>query len=345
MQVPVLKLKDLSVGYRNRREADKTVLPNITLELNRGELVCLIGPNGAGKSTLLRSSAGLQPVLKGSVELSGKDIRNISESARAKNISIVLTDHVDAGMITVFSLVSLGRYPYTPFSGKLSPEDVKAVHNALDAAGAAELAERAVNTLSDGERQKVMIARALAQDTEVIILDEPTAFLDLPRRTEVLGLLKKLTRETGKAILLSTHDLHLAMRNADKIWLIGRDGRVHSGAPEDLVLNRKIEEAFTGKNIRFDRYHGSFVNLIEAEGRAMLSGSGLHAVWLKKALERAGYEVEHIKPGEEGRAEPAAGIILAVTSSEDEAFSCTLTEYNKKTVFSSIEELVNSLRD
>jgi len=341
MNKPVLKLKDLSIGYTKRRGPENTVLSGISLELFPGELVCLIGPNGAGKSTLLRSAAGLQTSLGGAVEFMGEDINQLNEKDRARKISVVLTERADAGMITVFSLVSLGRYPYTPFSGKLDQADVDIVHKALDDVGGADLAHRGVNTLSDGERQKIMIARALAQDTDVIILDEPTAFLDLPRRTEIIGLLKKLTRETGKSILLSTHDLHLALRNADKLWLIGRDRAIHSGAPEDLILNQDLEKAFIGKGIYFDRLHGSFVNAFEGKGRAGISGSGLHTVWVKRAMERAGFSVEH----KEFTSFKDLSFYVLVESSEEEPFSCTFSTPEESSHFSSIWDLMFYIRN
>ena len=340
MDKPLLKMRNLAVGYKQRHTAPKVVLPEVSLELNSGEMVCLIGPNGAGKSTLLRTASGLQEAISGSVELDGRPVSQIHENERARLLSIVLTEKIDAGMITVFSLVSLGRYPYTSFSGKLDKEDLEIVKKALKDAGADELADRAVSTLSDGERQKVMIARALAQDTDVIILDEPTAFLDLPRRTEVTGLLKRLTRETGKAIVLSTHDLHLALRNADKLWLISEDGRVHSGAPEDLILDRRLENAFTGERIHFDRYHGLFSNTIEGTGTAGISGTGLHTVWVKRALERAGYNVKHLKH------KPAADLLfnVEVLSSDEEVFSCRLNIDEQNISFNFIGELIDFIR-
>ena len=333
MSDPVLVLQNLTVGYKKRRGPETAVLTGVSLQLYPGELVCLIGPNGAGKSTLLRSTAGLQQVLKGSVLCNNEDIFRLDEKDRARRISVVLTERVDAGMITVFSLVSLGRYPYTSFSGKLGKQDVAAVYKALEDVGGSDLIHRPVNTLSDGERQKIMIARALAQDTDIIILDEPTAFLDLPRRVEILGLLKRLARDTAKAILLSTHDLHLALRNADRLWLIGEDTAIHSGAPEDLIINQQLEKAFTGKGISFDRYHGAFISTAETKGSAGIIGSGLHSVWVKRALERSGFKVEH----RETKNLEQIFFCVSVESSEDSDFSCTLIsakgEYSFSTVF------------
>jgi iron complex transport system ATP-binding protein len=162
---------------------------------------------------------------------------------------------------------------------------------ALTAVGAAELRARHMNELSDGEQQKIMIARALAQEPAIIVLDEPTAFLDLPRRVEIMGLLKRLARTTNRAILLSTHDLDLAIRAADRMWLMSSRGVIHSGAPEDLVLRGELEAVFTGEGVSFDREHGSFHLAAPIRGYVRLEGEGPAAVWTRRALRREGYEL------------------------------------------------------
>jgi len=187
--------------------------------------------------------------------------------------------------------VAMGRHPHTGWLGQLSEHDHRLVQQAIEMVGAQRLADRAFNTLSDGERQKIMIARALAQEPELLVLDEPTAFLDLPRRVECMALLRDLARRTGCAILLSTHDLDLALRCANQIWLLPYSGQIQVGAPEDLVLNGAFEAAFHSANVTFDRMSGGFHPLDTRLGHVVLVGEGVHYIWTKRALERAGFAV------------------------------------------------------
>jgi iron complex transport system ATP-binding protein len=290
-QHPVLSTASLSIGYLVPRLPPKIVVEEINIALNAGELICLIGPNGAGKSTLMRTLAGMQPPIAGTVTLLGDDIRALKPRDLAQRLSIVLTEHVDVGVLSAYALVALGRFPYTDWSGTLTADDEAVVRWAIQAVGAMELAGRNVGELSDGERQKIMIARALAQEPAVMLLDEPTAFLDLPRRAEMMQLLRSLARETGRAILLSTHDLDLALHNADRIWLLPKGGPLHVGAPEDLVLSGAFESAFRTEGVQFDPYTGSFKSSVAAAGQVDLHGHGLPAVWTIRALERAGFAV------------------------------------------------------
>ena len=197
---------------------------------------------------------------------------------------------MDAGNLTAYALAGLGRYPYTGWDGRLSPADEEVVRWAIDAVGAGDLAARSVGELSDGERQKVMIARALAQEPAVLLLDEPTAFLDLPRRVEILRLLRDLAGREGRAVLLSTHDLDLALRCADRLWLLPPGGPLQAGAPEDLVLSGAFQRTFAG--VEFNTATGSFQLEQEPEGVVALEGEGLDALWTARALERAGFRVD-----------------------------------------------------
>ena len=226
---PLLQATHITTGYAPRKAARHIVSEDISLELYPGELVCLVGPNGSGKSTLLRTLTGLQVTLDGDVLLKGKDIRSFSPIEKAKFLSIVLTTPVQAGRLTVYDLTALGRYPYTDWAGSLSQQDHLLIHNALATIGIEEFAPRMLHELSDGERQKVMVARALAQNPNLVVLDEPTAFLDIPFRIEIMSILKKIISEGDRGILLSTHDLDLAMRTADRLWVLSRDGTFHSG--------------------------------------------------------------------------------------------------------------------
>ncbi len=301
----VLRAENLAIGYHLPRRGERVVAAGLHLEIGAGEMVCLLGPNGAGKSTLMRTLAGLQPALAGTVWLDGASLDNLSAAERARRLSIVLTERVDVGNLSAFALVSLGRHPYTGWSGGLTSEDRVAVAWALHAVGAAELAARPVLELSDGERQKVLIARALAQEPRLILLDEPTAFLDLPRRVEMMGVLRTLARETGRAILLSTHDLDLALRSADRLWLLGGDGLLHAGAPEDLVLSGAFERAFASERVNFDAFAGSFRIERPAAGIVHLHGDGLARRWTERGLEREGYCVDVDQAGV-----PAAVIVI-----------------------------------
>ena len=284
---PVLQTNDLAVGYAGK--PPRRVAQGISASLRAGELVCLIGPNGAGKSTLLRTLAAMQPPLHGRVTLMGDNAHNLPPRDLAQRLSVVLTERVNPGLLTAYALVALGRHPYTDWSGRLTARDETIVSDAIAAVGAQALAQRQVGELSDGERQKIMIARALAQQPALMILDEPTAFLDLPRRVEIMQLLRRLAHEQQRAILLSTHDLDLALRTADRIWLLPAGGDLQIGAPEDLVLNGAFEAAFRAEGVRFDPQTGAFrVSSSGAAQRIALSGSGLPAIWTQRALERIG---------------------------------------------------------
>ena len=294
MSATILQTRDLCIGYAPKRRPRVDVAADIGVELLKGELVCLLGPNGAGKSTLMRTLAGLQKPLAGDVFLEGRDLHGLTESDRARLLGLVLTERVDVGNLSAYALVALGRYPYTGWDGRLSAADEEVVRWAIDAVGARDLAARSVGELSDGERQKVMIARALAQEPAVLLLDEPTAFLDLPRRVEIVQLLRRLAGDRGRAVLLSTHDLDLALRCADRLWLLPPDGPLQTGAPEDLVLSGAFQRAFA--DVEFDPAIGSFHLAQEPEGEVSLVGEGLHALWTARALERAGFRVEEDAP-------------------------------------------------
>lgn len=205
----------LTVGYRGHR-----VVEDISLSLPCGRLVCLLGPNGAGKSTLLRTLCGFQPPIAGTVTISGSDITTMSAAEVARLVSVVLTDRPLTPSLTAAEMVGMGRAPYTGFWGRLSDDDRRLVSEAMQTVGVAPLATRRMGRLSDGERQKVMIAKALAQHTPVIVLDEPTAFLDYPSKVAVMKTLARLAHDEGKTILMSTHDLELAAQLGDELMEI-----------------------------------------------------------------------------------------------------------------------------
>ena len=247
----MLSTIDLTVGYRNGKRVTE-VLKHLNVSLYAGELVCLLGANGIGKSTLLRTISGVQSALSGVVEINGRDLTAYSSKELSKLIGIVYTDRTLAGALTVEELVSLGRQPYTGFFGRLDEGDCKVVRDAVEAVGMSHKLHDYVATLSDGERQKAMIARALAQETPIIILDEPTAFLDVASRIETMQLLRQLAQSQQKAILLSTHDVGLSLPLTDRLWLVTNDATVIEGTTSEFVENGVLNNLFPNRNIAFD---------------------------------------------------------------------------------------------
>lgn len=246
-------LCSLSIGYPT-----KVVAHDINAMLTAGELVCLIGRNGTGKSTLLRTMAGFLPPLAGKATIDDCDISAIAPAVRARKIGVVLTDRIDAMNMSVTDLVAMGRSPYTGFFGRLGEEDWTIVNDALAMVGMENFAQRMVETLSDGERQKVMIAKALAQQSPLMLLDEPTAFLDFNSRVEVLSLLRRLSREEGTTVLFSSHDLQLCLWLSDRVWLLGDDGSLSEGSPRDLADSGLIGSLVAHDGIAFDAESMSF---------------------------------------------------------------------------------------
>jgi len=248
---PLLEAKRLSVGYR-RRGRRRAVLSGLDLAVAPGELVCVLGPNGIGKSTMLRTLAGLQRPLAGTLTVAGAELDSLAAFDRARLIGVVLPERIWVGALRARQMVALGRYAHCGWNGRLTPRDHAIVDGAIDAVGAMHLAERDCRELSDGERQKLNLARVLAQEPAIIVLDEPTAFLDVAARVDLMALLRRLTRDTGVAVVASTHDLDLAIRNADTAWLIGADRNLHSGAPEDLLASGALERTFSSDHLHFE---------------------------------------------------------------------------------------------
>lgn len=286
-----IKIQDLSIGYVSKNDV-KVVAQHITATIYSGELTCLLGANGVGKSTLLRTLSAFQPKLEGKIFIEGKEIDEFTDKQLSHVISVVLTEKPDIRNMTVEELVGLGRSPYTGFWGTLTKDDKAIVSRAIHQVGIDALQGRMIQTLSDGERQKVMIAKALAQETPVIYLDEPTAFLDYPSKVEMMQLLFKLSRETDKTIFLSTHDLELALQIADKLWLMDKQKGVKIGAPEDLSLEGSLASFFARKGIVFDQETGLFRVENETTRKIGLQGKGIRYIMVYKALKRIGIQAD-----------------------------------------------------
>lgn len=270
----IIRLKNLSIGYSDKRQGKKFIARNIEASIHGAEVTCLLGTNGAGKSTLLRTLAGFLPPLEGDILLMGKSMKKYSGYEKAFAIGVVLTERPELHHITVNELVGMGRSPHTGFWGRLSKKDQDIVNESLRLVGMENMAERMADTLSDGELQKAMIAKALAQQTLVIYLDEPTAFLDYPSKVETMLLLRYLAYETGRTIFLSTHDVELALQMADTLWLMQpadktpvdkptkpcepdsspkESGSLIIGSPRELADKGILEKFFTGKGFTFDK--------------------------------------------------------------------------------------------
>lgn len=278
-------LKDVTTGYKNR-----PVTSHIEAYLQAGELTCLIGPNGAGKSTLLKTLSAFIPPLSGEILIDGVSLRQISARELARNIAVVLTRRPSTLNMTVEELVAMGRSPYTSFFGALRDTDREVVDRAMSLVGITRLRQRNVNTLSDGERQKALIAKALAQQTKIIFLDEPTAFLDYPSKVEIMKLLYTIAREEDTTVFMSTHDLELALQIADKIWLLDKEHGLKIGIPEDLAYQGLLGQYFERGGLRFNCSTGLFEIEHDRKGAVRLNGSGQLCHLVGKALRRIGYE-------------------------------------------------------
>ena len=255
--LPVLEADALSIGWKQKKES-RVLVSNINFKVIPGHLVALVGPNGAGKSTLLKTIAGLLVPCGGSLTIAGARGDTLSAEERAGLLSCVFNERIEAGYLSVGEFVAFGRYPYTNARNRLTPEDRRQIAGALDLVGMGAFARRTFASLSDGERQKVQIARAVAQDTPLLIFDEPTAFLDAPSRIEIFRLADRLIQEAGKTALICTHEVDLALRTADSLWVIDREHRFMAGSPSVIAHSGAIGRAFDLPTVAFDPVSGTF---------------------------------------------------------------------------------------
>lgn len=285
MSKEFLHIKNLSVGY------SQAVCSNISAGVKKGELVGLAGKNGSGKSTLIKSILGLLPVLKGEIEINSENIQNWDVQKRAREIAIVFSRLSQAPGIPVFDMVALGRLPYKSSFGKLNQEEVRLIENALDRVGISHLKNRMVNELSDGQLQMAMIARALVQDTQILIMDEPTSHLDIENQFKIFELIYKLSKETSKTFIVASHQIELLLQNSTQLWWID-NGNFYAGFPEQIAYEQRIFEKLSQEKIKFDYQTGNFkFHHPKNKSVKLISDGSDLAYWVKQALERNGFEI------------------------------------------------------
>lgn len=287
-QRKIITAKNLGIGYpKSIRHPSAYLYPDLSFDLYEGELVCLLGANGAGKSTLLRTMSATQVPLSGSVLLQNKDIQLYSKRELSKKIGFVLTDKISAGGLTVRELVEMGRYPYSGFFGQLNKQDKELIDKAIEDVNISHKSNSYIAELSDGERQKALIAKTLAQECPVIFLDEPTAFLDVKSSIELVFLLHQLAIKQNKTILLTTHNVSLALHLSDRLWLLSRDNGLRTGVTEDIVLSGYLDRFFDGDNITFDNKSGVFLPKIRGSKTAyIVTDNDIYSYWAKNLLNR-----------------------------------------------------------
>jgi iron complex transport system ATP-binding protein len=310
-----LQTSNLLVGFKAEKQ-NRILFEPLSINLAIGELVCFMGSNGIGKTTLLKTLAGIHAPLSGTI-------------TRNHSVAIVLTDKISGSLMKVRDLVTYGRYPHLNWWLTLHDHDRELIDDAIRQVHLESLADKQLNQLSDGQLQMAMIAKALAQDANILLLDEPTAHLDLNNRVEIMNLLRKLARETRKAILLSTHELDLALQTADKIWLATPEQKIVTGIPEDLVLNGTFDQVFRLKG--FDLKTGKIQHTPYRKIALQLTGTGPEFLWTKNALERSGYEIND-----------GATIAIQVLTDATQIY-WTLTRSDIKKQLNTLNELLNEL--
>jgi iron complex transport system ATP-binding protein len=300
----ILNFDSLKIGFKSGKRV-KVLLPELKASSAKGELIAVIGRNGIGKSTLLRTLAGLQNAIDGNLNIDGISIKNYSKIKLSEKVGYISTEIVRVSNMKVYDLVSLGRFPYTNWFGKINEMNHAAVLDAIAKAGIMYLSDRKLTELSDGERQRAMIAMVLAQDAAIMVMDEPTAFLDISSRFEMLHLMQELTRKRKKTIVYSTHDFNSAINLADKIWLMSQNGLLE-GAPEDIMIKGSFKTLFDEAKVRFNERDATFSVRNDFYGYINLKGEGKKKYWTEKALLRAGFLVE--KHDSETTVESPSGI-------------------------------------
>lgn len=284
----IIETTNLSIGYKIARGEKRIIHEKLNISLVEGSITSILGVNGVGKSTLIRTLCGFIPSLEGDVKLAGKSLKNYSNDELSSILSVVLTERVSDGGLTVYEIVSLGRYPYTGFFGRLTSRDKEVVEQSLKDIGIWEMRNKYISELSDGERQKVMIAKSLSQESKIIILDEPTSFLDIKSRMEIVSLLRKLAKEKNMTFLLSLHDLELSLQYSDYLWIMNREEGVISGQTEELILSGDINKAVDNSGtLLFNIELGVFRSY--NAGTKEIAYEGVDLLWVKNALIRENF--------------------------------------------------------
>ncbi|WP_315121784.1 ABC transporter ATP-binding protein [uncultured Clostridium sp.] len=274
-----LNTEDLYVGYEN-----KVVVKDINIKLIKGENLCLLGPNGAGKTTILRTISKLLNPIKGTVYIEGENIKDIPNKELSKKMSVVLTNKFNGGLMTAFDVVAMGRYPYTGFFGYLGKKDIEKISEALKTVSAKDIAKSYFDELSDGQKQKILVARALVQEPDVIVLDEPTTHLDIKHRLELIEILRKLTKERGITVILSLHEIDIALKSCDKVALVNQGRIIAYGRPEDVVDEKTIEELYEIKEANFNNLLGSIELSNTNKPKAFVIGGGGYGAPIYRVL-------------------------------------------------------------
>ncbi len=327
----ILSFSDLEIGFTSGKFRH-VLLPPLHGSAAKGELIAVIGKNGIGKSTLLRTFAGLQDVIAGKLTIDDRNIDDFSRLQLSSKIGYISTEIIKVSNMRVYDLVSLGRFPHTNWLGRIEAADHNMIMEAISKTGMMEFIDRPVAELSDGERQRAMIAMVLSQDAGIMIMDEPTAFLDISSKYEIIHLMNELTINRHKTVIFSTHDLATAVSQADKIWLLKEQG-LTEGAPEDLMIEGSFETLFDSKNVVFNSNDGSFTLRNEEKGRIIVRGEGSKRYWTEKALVRAGYGIVESEPA----------IEVEVPSSSNSTWKCRINGLSGE--FDSVYGLVNWIRN
>ncbi|MBA7555008.1 Vitamin B12 import ATP-binding protein BtuD [subsurface metagenome] len=272
----------------------KLLQKSINEKLMQGDFVCLIGPNGCGKSTLIRTLSGMQSPLNGRIYINEKEIRQLTNAERSRLLSIVLTDNTVVGNITVAEIVALGRYSYTNWIGTLELKDKQILSESLNKVGLKGFESRRLNTLSDGEKQRTFIAKGLASDAPVMLLDEPTAHLDIPNKVGIMTLLRHLTRLAKHSVLVATHELDLALKLADEVWLMLPDQTIYKGTPEELIFSGNLDRVFGNELLRFDPHSGNFAFNTKPTGSIIVEGKKKNLDITLQAVNRIGFTTNNL---------------------------------------------------
>jgi iron complex transport system ATP-binding protein len=321
----ILKAHQLTIGYVLKNQ-EHILAESLSFELNKGEMISVLGPNGVGKSTLIKTILGEILPLQGTIIIDNKHLKSYRNNELSQKIAVVLTDKIRMANLTVRQLVELGRVPHTNWLGTLSDEDLHQIDYALASTQIEYIQDQPLHQISDGQLQKTMIARALAQNGDILILDEPAAHLDLISRFEIMELLQKISKEKNKAVLVVTHDLENAIATSDKIWIMQCHHELVQGTPEDLILNGKINLLFGNHPMQIDIVSGKIKNP-SFEIPLKIEGTEQHLKWVKQALNKNPKITTEL-----------SGYLIRI---EDEPFRIHLSQGSNQLQFYSIEELLN----